>query len=92
MTEQEFFSYKGFPLVRKENTIYYGNMTDKFVVMVTVLSTRKVKDLEIADKTRIQLLATDPTVPATEAIAKTSERGSLYDALDVANIWLEKNN
>ena len=74
MTEQEFFTYKGLPLVRKDNTIYYGNMSDKYVAMLTVLSTHKVKDLEIADKTRVQLMNTDPTVPATEIIAKTSER------------------
>ena len=51
MTEQEFFTYKGLPLVRKDNTIYYGNMSDKYVAMLTVLSTHKVKDLEIADFT-----------------------------------------
>ncbi len=92
MTEQEFFTYRGFPLVRKDNVIYYGNMSDKYVTMLTILSTHKVKDLDIADKTRVQLMATDPTVPATEVIAKTSERGSLYEALDVASIWLAKNN
>ncbi|MBE6881059.1 MAG: hypothetical protein E7490_09530 [Ruminococcaceae bacterium] len=92
MTQQEFFTYKGFPLVRKDNVIYYGNMSDKFVAMLTILSTHKVKDLEVADKTRVQLMHTDPTVPVTELITKTSERGSLYEALDVASIWLEKNN
>ena len=92
MTEQEFFTYKGLPLVRKDNTIYYGNMSDKYVAMLTVLSTHKVKDLEIADKTRVQLMSTDPKTSATEIITKTSERGSLYVALDVASIWLSKNN
>ena len=72
MTEQEFFTYKGLPLVRKDNTIYYGNMSDKYVAMLTVLSTHKVKDLEIADKTRVQLMSTDPKTPATEIIAKTA--------------------
>ena len=92
MTQQEFFTYKGLPLVRKDNVIYYGNMSDKFVAMLTVLSTHKVKDLEVADKTRVQLMSTDPTVPVTELITKTSERGSLYEALDVASIWLAKSN
>ncbi len=89
---QEFFTYKGLPLVRKDNIIYYGNMSDKFVAMLTILSTKKVKDIEVAEKTRVQLMNTDPTIPATEIIAKTSERGSLYEALDVAGIWLSKNN
>ena len=92
MSEQEFFTYRGLPLVRKDNIIYYGNMSDKFVTMLTILSTHKVKDVDVADKTRVQLMATDPTVPANEIIAKTGERGSLYDALDVAHIWLSKNN
>ena len=92
MTQQEFFTYKGFPLVRKDNIIYFGNMSDKYVAMLTVLSTHKVKDLDVADKTRVQLMATDPNVPATEIIAKTSERGSLSEALDVASIGLTKNN
>ena len=92
MNQQEFFTYKGFPLVRKDNIIYFGNMSDKYVAMLTVLSTHKVKDLDVDDKTRVQLMSTDPNVPATEIIAKTSERGSLYEALDVASIWLTKNN
>ena len=92
MTEQDFFTYKGFPLVRKGNIIYFGNMSDKYVAMLTVLSTHKVKDLDVADKTRVQLMSTDTNVPATEIITKTSERGSLYEALDVASIWLTKNN
>ena len=89
---EQFFSYKGLPLVRKGNTIYYGDMSDKYVAVITILSTKKIKDLEIADKTRVQLMATDPAVPITEAIAKTGERGSLYDPIDVAGIWLSKNN
>lgn len=62
-----------------------------FLYTANLSDTLKI-DLEIADKTRVQLMNTDPTVPATEIIAKTSERGSLYEALDVASIWLSKNN
>ncbi len=89
----EFFTYRGLPLVRKDKVMYYGNMSDKYVAMLTVLSGHKVKELDVADKTRVQIMATDPTsVPASEIIAKSGERGSLYDALDVAYIWLNKIN
>ena len=35
-TKNEFFSYKGFPLVRNKDTIYYGNMYDKYVIMMQI--------------------------------------------------------
>lgn len=92
MSEQKFFTFKGYPLVRKDNFIYYGNMSDKYVTILNILSTRKVKDLEVADKIKLQLALTDPNVPAHEVIQKASDRDNLFDALDVAYIWLNKNN
>lgn len=92
MSEQEFFTYKGYPLVRNEKTMYYGNMSDKYVAMITILETRMIKDLEVAKKTRVQIMATDPTTPINEMVVKSGERGDLYDALDVAEIWLTKFN
>ena len=40
--KNEFLTYKEKPLVRKGNTIYYGNMSDPFVIMIQINSTRKV--------------------------------------------------
>ena len=92
MSEQKFFTFKGLPLVRKGKEIYYGNMSDKFVAILNIVSSHKVNDLEVADKVKLQLAVTDPTVPANEAIHKVSDRNNLFDALDVAYIWLSKNN
>ena len=36
--KKAFFTYKGVPLVRKGNNIYFGNMYDEFVVMIEILS------------------------------------------------------
>lgn len=92
MSEQKFFTFKDLPLVRNGKTIYFGNMTDKYVTMLNIMSTHKVNDLEVADKVKVTLMVTDPDVPANEAIQKTSDRGSLYEALDVAYIWLSSKN
>mgnify|MGYP000284950106 CR=1 FL=1 len=35
--KKAFFTYKGVPLVRKGNNIYFGNMYDEFVVMIEIL-------------------------------------------------------
>ncbi len=87
---EEFFSYKGYPLVRNGRHIYYGNMSDESVVMMTILSSHKVNDLEVADKIKVQLMLTAPDVDASKMILKSSERTGLYDALDIANIWLSR--
>ena len=82
--------YKGKPLVRNGKIIYYGFMNESHVCMLTVLSTKKVNDLDIADKVRVQLIATDPTLNPIEAMIKTSEKQGLFDALDIASIWLTR--
>lgn len=90
MAEQKFFTYKDIPLVRNGDTIYYGNMSDKYVIMLQILSKKNVGDLEIADKVSIQLLLTDPNVRAKDRIAKKSEKNGLYNAMDIGAIWLKR--
>ncbi len=88
--QNKFLMYKGKPLVRSGKVIYYGFMNESHVVMLTVLSTHKVNDLDVADKVRVQLIATDPSLNPIEAMIKTSEKNGLFNALDIASIWLER--
>ncbi|HPZ00306.1 MAG TPA: hypothetical protein PLS28_02430 [Clostridiales bacterium] len=90
MAENQFLTYKGRPLVRKGNTLYYGNMYDPYVVMLTIKSTKPFADTELADKVTIQLLNTDPTVSPAEMVKKKGEKAGLYPALDMGAIWLER--
>lgn len=85
-----FFTYKGYPLVRLEDCIYYGNMSDDYVVMLQILKKEKVNDLDIASKIKIYHMSTDLALPPNKAITKTSEKESLYEALDLANAWLTR--
>ncbi|MGN0588873.1 MAG: hypothetical protein ACI4KO_05010 [Ruminiclostridium sp.] len=87
---EEFITYKGFPLVRKGNQIYYGSMSDEFVANITITSTKKENGMDIADKLKVVLLRTAKDIDPKDMVVKTSERGSLYEALDVANIWLTR--
>ena len=72
--KEKFLMYKGKPLVRSGNTIYYGNSYDPFVILINVVSTKKVGDLDVADRVSIQLLNTDPNVRPRERIVKKSEK------------------
>lgn len=87
---KQFLTYKGYPLVRKGNTLYYGNMYDPYVVMLTITSTKMFKDLEVADRVLIQLISTDPSSNPAEIVIKKSEKNGLYPAMDIASIWLER--
>lgn len=89
-TKEAFFTYKEMPLVRSGDTLYYGNMSDKYVVMLQILSKKTVSDLEIADKVSVQLLLTDPDVRPKDRIVKKSEKHGLYNAMDIGAIWLQR--
>lgn len=82
--------YKGKPLVRSGNTLYYGNMSDPFVVKMEIRSTEKVQDLDVAGQVTVQLLSTDPNLRPRKRILKSGERDGMYKALDVASFWLER--
>ena len=82
--------YKGHPLQRKDNIIYYGSFADKYIVMMQVLETKKVKDLDVATKVSIQLQLTDSSIKSRDRIVNKSERGSFYAAMDIGSIWLER--
>lgn len=82
--------YKGYPLKRKDNLIYYGSMADKYIIMLQILDTKKVKDLDVATKVSVQLQHTDPDLKSRDRVVKKSEKDSLYAAMDVASVWLER--
>lgn len=82
--------YKGHPLQRKDNFLYYGSFADKYIVMMQILETKKVKDLDVATKVSVQLQMTDPTIKSRDRIVKKSEKESLYTAIDVGAVWLER--
>lgn len=90
ITKPAFFSYKGYPLVRKGDEIYYGNMYDNYVIMMQIVEKTKVGDLDVASKVRIYKMATDEKLSPMEAIVKQSEKSSLYEALDIAYVWLSR--
>ena len=85
-----FFTYKGKPLVRCKDTIYYGDMHDPFVTKLDIKSKKVIDGTEVADKVVVRLMATDPSLPPNKMIEKTGEREGLYEALDMASYWLEK--
>lgn len=76
--------------MRKDNVLYYGNMSDKYVIMMTVKSGKKIDDLELSDKITVQLMYTDDEIRNRDRVVKKSEKQGLYNAMDIGSVWLER--
>ena len=67
-----------------------GSMVDSHIVMLQVLETKKVGDLDVATRVSVQLQLTDPAARSRDRIVKKSEKDGFYTALDVGCVWLER--
>jgi len=85
--EMKNLSYKGKPMVRRGDTIYYGDLNEKYIIVFTVKSKKKVGELEVADSITIDLCTNSDS--GKQKIIKKATRESLYEAIDIAEFWLE---
>jgi len=90
MSEKKILNYKGKPLTRKGNEICYGNATDKFVLVMMILETKKVRDLSVATRVFVQIQGTRETEDKKVNVVKFGEFKSLYDAFDTGEYWLNR--
>ena len=88
--EKSVLQYKGRPLMRKDNMIYYGSMADSHIVMLQILETKKVQDIDIATRVSVELQLTDPNARAKDRIVKKSEKDGFFTALDLGSVWLTR--
>lgn len=88
--EQSVLMYKGHPLMRKDNLVYYGSMADSHIVMLQILETKKMGEIDLATRVSVQLQLTDPTAKSRDRVVKKSEKDGFYTALDLGCVWLER--
>ena len=83
--------YKGRPLVRKDNVIYYGYMDQPVVVIFQIKSTKELNGETVADDVMVTLMKTDPSIiKLKDKVLKSREKKGLYSALEMGSIWLER--
>ncbi|MCL2538866.1 MAG: hypothetical protein FWE66_00865 [Oscillospiraceae bacterium] len=93
MAENEalkLLQYKGRPLRRSGNELYYGNLGDSHIVFMQILSTDEVNGKETVGKVHVQLLSNNSALPPKARIIKESDKNGLYNAMDIGSIWLER--
>ena len=87
---EEFLTYKGKPMVRCGDTIYYGSTEEKYIIMIKIKTTKEIGGVEVADKVTVQLVLSDQDAPAKDRVVKSSDKVGLYNAMDIGSIWLDR--
>ncbi len=83
----EFLEYKGRPLVRQGDDIYYGDMSDKFFIYMMVMQESETENGTVPTRIMVQLLDSTTRSPKEQKILT-----GLKDAFDFADAWLERYN
>ena len=86
----KFITYKGYPLVRSGNQLYYGYMSDPYVIWIQILETKDIDGEKMTTKVRVIQLNTDETYPMKQLVKRSDRDTGLYEALDIAKVWLDK--
>ncbi len=90
ISPESYFEYKGKPLVRQENTICYGDMDEKYILLLTIMNNKKIGETEVPDKVLVQIMNTDTSLPDHSRIEKQDMKSGLFEAFDLGRIWLNR--
>ena len=86
--QKEYLTYKGHPLRRKGNLVYYGSMADKYIIMMQIMDTKKDGGMELASKVHMELQFTDPDLKSRDRVVKKIDLPDLFSAVDMGATWL----
>jgi hypothetical protein len=86
--KNDVLTYKGKPIIRKGKKIFYGNLEDKYILVLICLESEPVGDIQVAKKVRIELQGNTGLL-GTGRVYRQSERDNLYSAFDVGAYWLQ---
>ena len=81
----KYLMYKNKPLVREGNTICYGDMSEKCILILEIMSYKNENGNQVPDKILVQVIdSKDPT-----QIIKQGAKDGLYNAFSIGVIWLD---
>ena len=86
--KKKVLTYNGKPIMRCDNRIYYGNLADKLILVLDILESKKVNDLEVSQKILVQVMDNTGELGKGQVFRKAT-RDNLYKALDIGEWWLK---
>lgn len=88
--KNKFLMYKNKPIVREGDMVYYGYPYEPYLVMMQILNKEKDQELDMSGKIIVRMMSTDEKLDVTERVVKNAEKVGMFDALNIASIWLEQ--
>ena len=83
----EFLEYKGRPLVRQGDDIFYGDMSEKFYIYMMVMSEKETPSGDLPEQIMVQLCESSTKIPKNQKIVV-----GFKEAFEFADAWLERFN
>jgi hypothetical protein len=85
LVEGKYLEYLDKPLVREGDTICYGDMNEKCVLILEIMNYKEVDGKKVPKNILIQVI--DPKDP--NKIIKQGSKEGLHDAFSMGLIWLD---
>ncbi len=85
--EGEYIEYKGRPVVRHGNEIYYGDLSDEYYAFLMIMSDKPSPKTgePVPDKIMVQRIKSDTQMPD-----KNLTVNGLFAAFEMATAWLDR--
>ena len=85
--KQKELTYKDKPIYRKGNVIYYGDLSERLILVMEIVDSEEKNGIKITKKVKFHIQ--DNTGELGKGVNyRSGERDNLYKAFDIGAWWL----
>ena len=82
----KYLMYKDRPLVREGDTICYGDMAEKYILILEIFGYKEERGHRVPDTILVQVVESEDQ----NKIVRQGQKNGLYEAFGYGLIWLEQ--
>lgn len=86
--KKKMLMYKGKPIYRIGNRIYYGNLDDSLILVMDIVETEQVGEFDVTKKVKFHIQDNTGELGKGQNY-RSGEREDLYKAFDIGSWWLQ---
>ena len=84
----KLLTYKDKPIYRQGNKIYYGDLSERLILVMEIVETEEKNGIQLTKKVKFHVQ--DNTGELGKGVNyRTGERDNLYKAFDIGARWLQ---
>ena len=82
----KYLMYKDRPLVREGDTICYGDMSEKYILILEIFGYKEDNGVKVPDTVLVQVVESEDQTK----FVRQGQKNGLYEAFGYGLIWLEQ--